>query len=507
MTLHPIPGHRRAPRRLAFLGAALLAALSATAVGFWPATDAAAMVAPPPAATGAPAAAAAAPPPTVTPPPLPPAREPVPVPPPAPEPTFEQRIDELIAIGQQTARLAREDELAEAQESDRLARQRLSELLQRFADAGERGLALLAGMDDGSVDAEAPARRLVLQVVLAAELARRHEVALANADRSRIDPLVGAVLDVLPQSAPTTDTGARLLVDRPYLRSVHEPAVSALLQQASAGTFPRPVATQLLATLWHNQQASGERTSDELSLLAMLLLDDADPSKRTVACRQLLSDPRYRALALAWLREHGDSPVAAEVAGLAARELAPDLALQVLRELGPTLPRATGAFLVLGARAPELVADAYRDLLAANVEPAIRTELVAAIGLTGSAEARDLVDLALHHDPSPDVRLQAAFAVTATGSADDGERALQLLLDDPTFAGDPTRLDAIVLALRNLEGGDGTNQLDRLARRLRSLPLRDGSRQELDALLARSLPGGLPQAPAGGSTSAAGAPR
>ncbi len=500
MTVHTALGRRRTDRRHLVLFAALLAVPFVFALAAWPPPAASAAGREPTIdgepATAAPTAAVA---PTTVAPIPPPERVPVPTPAPEPLPTFEEQVEQLVTIGRHTAECAQADDIENAQASDREARALLSALLQRFHDAGERALAMLAGMPEPTVDERDHSRRVVLQLVLMAELARRDELAIANDDRSRIDPLVESLLGVMPQAAGTTEVGVHLLDGRPYLRLPHERTVLGLVQLAGEGNFPRQAATRLLATLWDNLQRNGDRSSDELSRLAMLLLADGEATQRIVACRQLIADPRFRAMALAWLREHGDIAVATDIAGMAASELAPHDALQVLRELAPMLPRATGAYLVLGHRAPELVAAAYRELLAANMQPDIRTDLIAGIGLTRSEPAREVVELALHNDPSPEVRIQCAFVLTAAGDADAGERALQLLLDDPAIAGDPTRLGAIVLALQNLEAAGATNQIDRLAQRLRTLPLPAASRQALDALLARSLPAGQVSSPAPGS--------
>ena len=66
----------------------------------------------------------------------------------------------------------------------------------------------------------------------------------------------------------------------------------------------------------------------------------------------------------------------------------------------------------------------------------------------------------------------------------------QLQLDDRRIADDPVRLAAMVFALENLAAAGDANTIERVAQRLRSLPLTGDSRQRLDALLARSLPGG-----------------
>lgn len=407
--------------------------------------------------------------------------------------TFEQRIDLLAAAGARTAELAQADEFSEARRSDEQARAQFAALMAAFPDAGERAIAMAsATAADPATDpsTERAARRMVLQLVVAAECARRHAMAESVHDFSRSEPLVQALLDVMPQDRSLAELGSAVLADRPFLRAAHETTVLALVQRASEGAFERRTATRLLLTLWANLQRTGERTSDELSRLALLLLADADPGKRTAACRQLLGDARYRPLVLAWLREHGDRAVATEIAGMAASDLPPADALAVLRELAPVLQRAPNAFLVLGARAPELLADAYRELLATDTQPAFRSDLVAGVGFVPSAEGREIAELALRDDPAPDVRIQAAFALTAIGNPGAGERAIALLLDEPRIAGDPHRLGALVLAMQNLEAAGDVNALDRLGQRLRTMPLSPAGREQLEAMLARALPGG-----------------
>lgn len=406
------------------------------------------------------------------------------------EPGFEQRVEELAHIARRTAELAEQDDLEAATASDQTARERFGELMQRFEDAGERGLAMLAAMPVPDLDPLTPARRGVLRVVLQGELQRRHETALAVQDHTRIDSLVTNLLELMPGTEFLTADGEWALVDRPFLRLVHEPAVLALVRLSSEERFPRPVATRLLLTLWHNLQTTGERSSDELSRLALLMLDDGDASQRTAACRQLLLDARYRLLVLSWLRERGDRAVANEVASLAARDLPTKEALDVLRELGPLLPRLPGAYMTLGFRAPEALADAYRELLASNTQPSRRTDLLAGVAMAPGDIGIELAQFALDNDPSPDVRLQAMFAFCTRRDVAGAEQAIHRLLDDEAVRNDPARLDAVVLAFQNLEAGGDVNVIDRVGQRLHNLPLSHASRQLLAGILQRALPGG-----------------
>jgi hypothetical protein len=412
--------------------------------------------------------------------------------------SFEQRVDEVAALAHRTSDFARQDEIEAAKSSDAEVRLRFAALMRDFEDAGERGLAMLAAIHDPAakpmdVQPMDAARRAVLRLALTADLARRREAALRTNDMTRVDALVQAVLDIMPSTTITTEDGEHALVDQPYLRAVHEPAVLNIVRLAGTDQFPRATATKLLLTLWHNLQRSGERSSDELSRLALLLLADSDPSQRTVACRQLLMDVRYRHVVIAWLRQSGELGTANEIASLAARDLPPTDALAVLRELGPILPRAPNAYLTLGFRAPEVLADAYRELLASNIQPSVRTDLLAGVGMTRTQIARDLAQLALDNDPAPDVRVQAVFTMSVSGDAAATEKAMHQVLDDPLIAQDPQRLGALVLALQNLEARDDINTLDRLGQRFRSLHLPEASRQILDGMLQRAVPGNAGQ--------------
>ncbi|MGB3970114.1 MAG: hypothetical protein WBO45_25485, partial [Planctomycetota bacterium] len=426
---------------------------------------------------------------------------------------FPQCIDELVRIGQRTAALAQQDDQSAAIASDQEARTQFSTLLDRFPDAGERSLAMLIELPaakpaDASLAAVEPrasgvdplshGRQIVLQLVLRAECERRDAAAEAAHDHSRIDALVQSVLDVMPGTTHTTEVGAFVLIKQRFLRARHEESVLGLVKLAATERFPRDVATQLLLTLWDNLQTYGERSSDEMSRLALLLLGDGDPSQRAAACRQLMRDARYRTFVLAMLRERGDRPVATGIAMMAASELPPADALDVLRELAPVVPTLTGPYLTLGFRAPDAVADRYRELLASNTQPGIRKDMVTGIGVAHTPLGLEVAQLALDNDPSVDVRVQAVFALTSRADSDIGERALTKALDDPQVAQDSVRLGALVGALQNLETAGQTNAVDRLGQRFRLLPLLESDRRKLDAILARSLPGGQSALPAPG---------
>ncbi|HEB51743.1 MAG TPA: hypothetical protein ENI87_00670 [bacterium] len=406
---------------------------------------------------------------------------------------FREAIDALTSLGLRTAELARNDQRSEALAADAEARTLFEQVFEQFPDAGERSLDLLIELYGGT-DAQPRepydnSRLGVLQVVLATELARRQQTASATGEHARADALTQALLDATPICSTTAEMADRCLHEQPYLRACHEPTVLHLLHLAGEDLVDRDIVTHLLLTLWDNLKASGQRSSSELSQLALVLLGDSDPSKVVAACRQLLADDHYRSLALAWLRERDDRALATEVAQLAAQELPIEQALQVLRELGPMLSHTRGVYLGLAARAPERIADAYREQLAADTHPEMRRELVMGVGMLPDEVGLEIAELALQNDPSPDVRIQAMFAFTVHAEPAAAERAMSQVLDDPVVAGDAKHLGAVVLALQNLEQGD-PNTVARLGARLRTLPLSPQSRELLDEILARSLPGG-----------------
>ncbi|MBM3974711.1 MAG: hypothetical protein FJ301_11490 [Planctomycetes bacterium] len=416
----------------------------------------------------------------------------------APARTFDDRIDELVALGRRTAERAQDDDHDGAAASDREARARFDELMAAFADAGERALRGLVAAIDAPVDGFVQGRELVLQLVVVTACARRAADADASGDRSPIDRFVHDVLAAIPANAAMAVVGERALARQPHLRLAHETAVLRLVELAGAGAVPQATATALLLTLWDNLQRFGERSSAALAALALALVDGADPSQRLAACRHLLRDPRYRAIALASLQTRGDRAFVADVATAVAQDLPVDDALGVLAELGPTLGRAPHAYLVCGHRDPDVVADAYRRLLADDVQPDRRADLVAGVGMARTATGLDVARTALAHDPSPAVRLQAVFALTANADLETALAALLQAADDAALTADPLRCDGLAYALQNLERHGDADAIDRATRRLGALSLSASGRAALAAIRERALPGGGASAPGGG---------
>lgn len=409
--------------------------------------------------------------------------------------SFDDAIDELVAIGRRTAAAAQDDDHAAASASDRLARERFGALMADFADAGEQALHRLAGATAPLAHGMVQGREFVLQLVVVAECERRAADAAANGERGRIDAFVRDVLTAMPTNPALTTVGARALVRQPHLRLAHEPAVLQLVELAGAELFPRDVATGLLLTLWDNLERHGERSSDALAALALLLLDGKDATQRAAACRHLLREPRFRGIAVDALRRSSDRAFLREVASLVAGDLPVEDALAVLADLGPALGRAPHAYLVCGHRAPAAVAEAYRRLLADDVQAERRVELVAGVGMVRSATGLDVARTALAHDRAPEVRLQAVFALTANADLETALAALLQAADDVELTAERSRCDALVFALGNLERHGDASAIDRATRRLASLSLTPDGRTQLAALRARAVPGANGEAP------------
>jgi hypothetical protein len=408
--------------------------------------------------------------------------------------TFAEFVERLVAIGIDTSRLDAAGDREGAEASDRSARDEFAAMLQQLPDAECEALAALADHGEPPAD-DVPGRlrRQVWNLTLRVGLERRHRTALAApARRPALDTLVAATLTALPAGdALAHELAEGQLANRPYLAAVHEPAVLDLVARSGERRFPADVAEALLTTLWHNLQADGERGSEQLAALALALLHDGNESERRAAAKQLVRDDRWRAVVLQHLRAQKDRALARELALVAAQELPPATAIEVIATAAAVGADTTAPFLVLGHRDVGALRQAYEQRLAADVDPELRNLLVAGGGFAGTPEGIELARLALDSDPDADVRLRAVFALTASAGASLGEAAVARALDDSRISADPQRLGALVLALDNQAQQGLANALDRLGQRLRLMPaLTPAARADLERILARALPGG-----------------
>lgn len=396
--------------------------------------------------------------------------------------SFDEDIERLVALGLATGAHAAAGREAEARATDAETRAAFAAVLQAHADAAEQSLhALMGAHRAASVDPADAMRQRVWQLVLGAALEVRHA-----RDPAETDALVETMLVAVRSGAPPAAALGTMLVRQPYLRAQHEPAVLGLAADAAT---PRPLAVELLLTLWRNLQTAGQRAGQDLDSLALLLLDDSHVVHRLAACRRLLADPRWRHLALE--RARSDPALRRETAVAAAAELAPAEALTALAGLHPGSGRELlGAFVTLGARDVQCLVEAYEERLAADSDPHLRASLLAGAGSLGDPEGIRLAEAAHCHDPDLMVREQAMFVLTAHAPSVHGERVLHTALDDELVLADPSRLGALVLALENLARAGELQALHRVGLRLRATALREADRARLEELLERHLPRG-----------------
>lgn len=409
-------------------------------------------------------------------------------------PTFADYLERLVHLGVATAeRMALGDEAA-AHRSDDEARVVFAELMARIDDAPEQALASRGAALAPAVTQAERLRRRICVLVLAHGLQQHHDALAAGGSRARLDTLVAGMLALLPAGDDLPEElGRGLLADRPYLGLAHETAVLALIALAGENRFPTSVAVSLLLTLWRNLERDGVRSDSDLAALALLWLEDGNPSARAAAACKLLTaaEGRFVPVLLERVRASGDRALAREVALAAARELDPVPALGLVEELARSGTEVTAAVVWLATRDPVPLQQTYQQRLADGVQPAFRAELVSGLALARTPEATDTIRLAFQSDPARDVRLRAMFALTATAADALGEQTVQQVLDDPRLATDPQALGAAVLALENLERAGLVNAVDRLAHRLRATAgLSPHDRRNLERIVARALPDG-----------------
>lgn len=380
----------------------------------------------------------------------------------------------LAGLAARTAELCAAERIDAAAELDRESTARFAELMACHPDAGERAVAALDG-------AGSNAHRLVLELVLEAECSRR----------SRTDALVGEVLAAVLRGGALADTG-EFLIDGPWLRAPHEPAVLTIAAAAEAGEVPGAIATGLLRTLWDNIEQDGERPDPVRDDLAMQWLADGNRCQRAVAVRHLLRAGGRRGMVLSWLRRSGSPGLTAEITRQVARDLSPREAVAILRELSSAAPSLAGACMVLAARAPEAVIDGYYECLASDTHPAARRDLIAGLAMAAATdECRAALELANVADSAAEVRVQAMLSLSAT-APEQAEAACWRVLAHPETAADPKALAVVVFAVQNLEAAGLVNAVDRLGTRLRSRALSRSSRELLERVLRQGVPPRLP---------------
>jgi hypothetical protein len=422
---------------------------------------------------------------------LPAAREPVaPASRPVSQPEFGPLFARLVALGEQQRDLATHGELDAARALDARVSALIGEIFTAIPGADGKALQRWLAQRSVAAGARPEVEGLACELLVAAGLARRGKLLELGDDRKELDALVAWILAELPDDEAQAPSLAHLLTGKPFLGTAHEQPVQALVSGARERPWLARIATDLLLTLWKNLEAQGLRRPEEIAALALVQKDSGDASARLAALEMLLTAAggRYRSLVEQEVLERRDATLARALANAAAIVLAPRDALDLLLRLAPLAPGSmTGPFLNLGHRDSKALREAYVQMLADNVQPRLRAELVSGAGFQGG-DNLETAQIAFEHDADPEVRSRALCVLTAKAGAALGEKTLMAALDDPGYSSDPARLGTLVLALENLAGGD-PNVLDRVARRIGARSeLLPSDRRRLEALLARALP-------------------
>lgn len=412
--------------------------------------------------------------------------------PPTMAPTFGELVDEVVELAIRTHESIEDEDMEVARELDATTRDRVTALRREFHDAGELALFALTGLLSEDESLAGMARRRVLLTLIELGLHDRWQRFEVSGSRQSIDAFVAAILASIPQDEHLASELSALLDQRPFLGVAHEQAVLKLVQMAEAERFLSEPAERLLRTLWRNLESTGARRSASLASLALVFIDDANPSRQRVALEHLLSieNGRYEQFVVDRVMKLGDRKLAKAVGMAAAADLPPDRAIRVLEQLSDAgfHDRFTAAFMALGQRAPEAMATAYEQKLADGVAPHVRAELVTGAGFGGRG-AVQLAQTAFAFDPDPEVRSRALFVLSADAAPEIAEQRLLEALDDERFCGEPSRLGVIVSALKNLASQGAYNALHRIGMRLSSHPgLEAQARRDLEEILARYTP-------------------
>lgn len=404
---------------------------------------------------------------------------------------FDAAFAHFVALGGRQKACITAGDMAGAERLNPEIQTVLQDLLDTYADAEARVLTRFTKVPASGRTADEEVLAIACEVVVTTGLERRHALAKAHGERAALDGFVAMVLTNIAADQERAEAMSLWLVDRPYLGLVHEPAVMELVRLACSRPKLASPASALLRTLWTNLEASGVRRPEEIAALALLAKDSESSATRLAALETLLCsrDGRFRALVLQEAQNARDGNLARELASAAALKLPPQEALDLLIRLAPLAPGGMiGPFMSLGHRDPGLLAKCYERMLADDVDPRVRAELVTGAGFEGGPNL-ELARTAFEYDRDPEVRSRAIFVLTARAGAALGEKTIHAALDDRTFATDPVRLAGLVIALENLVGGD-PNVVDRVSRRLLARSeLLESDRRKLEGIVARALPG------------------
>src|SRR5690606_17351135 len=148
-----------------------------------------------------------------------------------PAASFDAAVEELVELGVTLWESLERDDQDAASAANESAERLLADLKVDFPAAGELALDRRLRAVPTTAAVRDTVRRHVLERILRDALELRHASLAGESDRSRLDTLVGAMLDCLPQHAELADAlGRGLLAGKPYLGSAHESAVLELAE-------------------------------------------------------------------------------------------------------------------------------------------------------------------------------------------------------------------------------------------------------------------------------------
>jgi hypothetical protein len=363
------------------------------------------------------------------------------------------------------------------------ASQLFAEMVTAEPRAGERALAVLAGLQAPWREPAAVLQRDVCRLLLDFNLQQLTAVPELAKHRS---PLVHAMVAQMPIAEDAAMLMAGLLEDRPYLTAEHEPVLVELAQAARQSlVFLAEPVRRLLVTVWTNL---GQDHRLHASLLHHL---EGEPGVlRDAAVDRLLVDDRYRTRILDRLVLAGDNAAMLRAALQAARALPFPAAIEVLATLKSAAPGSHfgGAYATLAERAPADLAQHYLQRLADLSLPAHREQLVAALGHYAAGQGgAEIALLAFRNDPAVRTRGVALLVIAA---GDDTASYCRCFAEAVAAAGaDPVWWDYVAASLVNAARRCEVNWLDTAIQQvLNGGRLSERRRLQLEQLRAQYLP-------------------
>ncbi len=272
-------------------------------------------------------------------------------------------------------------------------------------------------------------------------------------------PLVQLLLEKMSVTSDLAHLTHALLHKKGYLQREHEDLLKAMLD-ASVGDLAhlRPLILDLLLDLWLSTDTGNA------NLLTLVEGAEGAMAKQAALARLLLTE-KYRELAMVKLIALRDAVAMDQASLLAARSLDASEALRILAAFKSTPQgefHSFSGYSTLAERFPKELAQNYEKSLADGVMPAHRENAMQSLAHLPGNEWTSLAQRAFEHDPSARVKGVALLALAAKQRSADFERAFDIGLGNPEFAGSQFGQSYLANALLNHAGRSGdVNFLDR----------------------------------------------